>query len=113
VGTTLIAGVPQQRALDLLDISEPDNPKEGVSVLFPYFPLASTTTGDYLYVTLASSERRMDVVDISNPLEPRVVGSQVGVGNIALVAGGAHLYALSEEGLQVLDVSEPGRPREG
>jgi hypothetical protein len=57
--------------------------------------------------------KRLRVVDISDPSQPRVVGScDLGIRAGALGISGAHVYVLDEPHVRVIDVSERDRPRE-
>lgn len=70
--------------------------------------------GDYVYVT---SQRRLVVLDVSNPQAPALVGQSppfaAGLGSLALDADASHAYAKDNAGtLHILDIADPTTPFE-
>jgi hypothetical protein len=108
-GKRLIASVPFQTVMDIIDITEPDEPREIASVALPDYEGPIAVVGEYVYFL----SNALYVMELANPMHFEVVRSLGGLGALTLAPGGTRLYALRGDGMQVIDVSEPTRPREG
>jgi len=79
----------------------------------PFLCLA--VQGKYAYTIQGNVEKpkRLQVVDISDPSQPKIVGSSpVSVEAMQLAVSGNFVYVLDEPLLRVFDVSKPAEPRE-
>jgi hypothetical protein len=100
---TLLDGEPRNNFLKKALSFNPDGRLNGAVNL--------TIAGDYAYVCCA---RGLAVVDISNPLEPRIV-AEIGAPQIVRPAAAAvqfrYAFICDAEGLKVVEVTDPTRPR--
>jgi hypothetical protein len=119
-------GMASTNLLQIYDISNPSAPAFAGSVQIPQYSLGLWVSGNYAYVISfvdgsplgASYAGILDVVDVSNPASPTVVGSaNTGtagvhvsdikvVGNYAYVAG----QSTAQSYVLVFDVSNPASP---
>ncbi len=103
--------------IQVVDISNPSNPVKGKLV-----PLAGYNTlwrlaldGHYLYVSL-ETDRRMDILDITSPSSPQVVGTfapgdaaSTGFSSVAVKGNFAYLVEYYN-GIRVVDIRNPAKP---
>jgi hypothetical protein len=78
----------------------------------PYLSLA--VQGDYAYMIQGNvvQPKRLHVVDISDPSQPRFVGACPVADDAAnLAVSGDHVCVLDDPHLRVIDVSDPSTPR--
>jgi hypothetical protein len=78
----------------------------------PFLSLA--VQGKYAYMIQGNVEKpkRLQVVDLSEPSQPKIVGSHpVTVEAMRLAVMGDHVYVLDDPLLRVFDVSKPSEPR--
>jgi hypothetical protein len=78
--------------------------------------VALAVAGQYAYVGTTDWRATMDpelsVVEIADPLAPRVLGQIALPGEVSDIApGDGHVHAVSGGGLSVVDVADPARPR--
>ncbi len=94
-----------------IEIIETTDPVPSASLDLPGTAAGVSVQGDYTY--LACGDAGLCVVDVSNYLDPRLVGTGIVPGNAVDVAVvGPYAYvAASESGLQVVDVSDPASPQ--
>lgn len=79
----------------------------------PFLSLAVQDRTAYLVQGNVQAGKRLHVVDISEPSEPRIVGScDLTIQASALAVSGRYAYVLDEPRLKVIDVSVPDRPYE-
>jgi hypothetical protein len=107
-------------ALEIFDVSSPTNP-----VRVAIFDTAGSATsvdvsGNYVY--LADGVTDLQILDVSNPSNPRRVGvylSDIAHNACGFEPGGpakyvqvvgTHAYSAGENGLHVLDISDPRHP---
>ena len=77
----------------------------------PFLSLAVQNRTAYLVQGNVETGKRLHVVDISEPSQPRIVGScDLTIHAAAVAVSGRYVYVLDEPRLQVIDVSEPDRP---
>ena len=79
----------------------------------PFLSLA--VQGKYAYLIQGNVEKpkRLHVVDISDPSQPRIVGSSPLTDSaMHLAVSGNHVYVLDEPNFRVFDVSNPAAPRD-
>ncbi len=101
----------------IVDVSNPASPRI-VKKVDGYFPESLVVSGGYAFAISAPS-KKFWVFDLSDPLNPTLkgeldveYGSQVTVsGNHAYVSC-AHGHELDENGLRVIDISDPANPVE-
>jgi hypothetical protein len=97
----------------LIDISNPAKPMPVVGMGSLYdtklWVEGAYLKGHYLFVAGAY----LEVFDVSNPMQPRHLGSgDLGASLRDIALAGAHAYAASGgEGLVVVDVSDPAQPK--
>lgn len=119
-------GTASTNLLQIYDVSNPSAPAFAGSVQIPLYSLGLWVSGNYAYVisfldgsaNAASYAATLDVVDVSNPASPAVVGStNTGtagvhvsdikvVGNYAYVAG----QSTAQSYVLVFDISNPASP---
>jgi hypothetical protein len=105
------AYVADGSSLQVIDISDPQNPGVLGSVATPGNAWAVAVSGSYVYV--ADDDYGLQVVDISNPASPQIVGA-ADTPNFAygVAVSGGHAYvADAASGLQVIDISNPTIPQ--
>jgi hypothetical protein len=106
--------------LMLVDVSDPSNPtfRGGTScfgVLEAWIYSSHTTiSGHYLYVLPQGQRTDLRVFDIENPDSPQLVGCfdpNLRAFSAITVVGG-YAYVTGSNGLEVIDVRNPARPRQ-
>jgi hypothetical protein len=106
-------------ALEIFDMSSPTNPVRVVTYNTGGSASSVDVSGSYAY--LADGVTDLQVLDVTNPANPRRVGSYDTDewNNIGAEHGGAALqmqvvgrlvYSAGEDGLHILDVSDPTNP---
>jgi len=98
--------------LEIVDISNPENPVELSNILTPSSIRAVDISGDYAF--LANYTSGLIIVDISNILDPFIV-SYYETGSKAhdLVVEGSYVYVADEyDGLRIIDISDHTNPVE-
>ncbi len=105
-----------------IDISDPGDPKTVAAVELPSRSYKLASAGGYVYA--GTMDNGVLVIDISNPLEPDLVGSfdtltndVRGIyveGSYAFVTDVERFFdgAFHQGGLYMLDISDPGNPEE-
>ncbi len=109
--------------LILLDLTDPDAPELLAALPFPEGTHSAWAKGGYVYCNqeFGGWERRLHVVDIADPRQPRVVhsfgsrppphGDILGPHN-PWVDNGLLYWAYYDAGFRVFDLSDPARPVE-
>ncbi len=100
-----------QYGLQVIDITDPSAPTIAAQLYLPPGGFVGIAVqGDYVYLAAAMSG--VAIVDIHDPLNPRLVSWCDTPGSVsALVANGSFLYASdSWEGVQVVNVADPEHP---
>jgi len=104
--------------LTIFNVSDPTNP----FIIGTWTPAPSdaelmyiSVQGNYAYITAERSypnfEGVLFVVDVSNPVNPFLVGTCGDMGNVRKVkVGGDYAYVVSHMELQIVDVSDPMNP---
>ena len=102
----------------IIDISDPNKPQAVGGHRAAGYAMDVVVAGSYAYLT---TDRRfeltnyvgggLDVVDISNPASPRLVGRYSSPGAGAVAVSGNHAYVAEETGLRVIDISNPAVPQ--
>jgi hypothetical protein len=96
--------------VQVLSLDDPKRPRYLGGVDTPGFSFRLARRGNHLFV--ADGYEGLQVVDISNPATPVLVGSHPSVYAYDLVARGDFVYlADSDGGLKIFDVSTPAAPR--
>ena len=105
--TSNSAGLRVLDVSDLAHITEVGN--------YPGDFLHLTVAGDYAYVYENAAEGQLDILDISDPHQPVLVGSlevnracPISMDNLALHS--PYLFVSSSNGLQIVDVANPANP---
>ncbi|NQU05064.1 MAG: T9SS type A sorting domain-containing protein [Calditrichaeota bacterium] len=95
--------------LYMFDISDPANPSEILRTEEYYWTCEAV--GDLLFAS-RRSEGRLDIIDVSNPEEPQLIGGfRTGSRIEEIEISGDHCYLTTgESGLVILDISEPTEP---
>ncbi|MBN1669228.1 MAG: hypothetical protein JW862_19190, partial [Anaerolineales bacterium] len=98
--------------LVVLDISTPAAPVEVGRTLLPDMAWQIQVVGDYAYI--AAWSKGLQVVDISDPHAPAVVGSWLrensGSWAYAVAVQGNYAYLGGNDVIMVLDISNPAAP---
>ena len=112
-----------ESGLILLDLTDPDAPVLLADLPFPEGIHSAWAEGDYVYCNqeFGGWERRLHVVDISDPAQPRLIhsfgmqpppdGEILGPHN-PWVRDGLLYWACYDAGLRVFDLADPARPVE-
>jgi len=96
-----------------VDISDQANPHQvGASAVLDDFVLGVAISGTYAYV--AAGTAGLQVMDLSDPLAPALIGTwdSPGFAEGLAVSGGTVYLADGPYGLRVVDVTNPGAPVE-
>jgi hypothetical protein len=104
--------------LQVIDISDPTDPKRVGQVNIPGLAGGVAVAGNYAYVAgsyIIAEPRSSDawglhVIDISEPSNPRIVGELFAATNDVAVAGDIAYVTYWHGGLQAIDVSDPASP---
>lgn len=98
------------RRLQILDLSDPAHPSlMGQSPVLSDHVRDITVAGNYAYVT--AEEDGLYILDVSNPVEPVVVGSYSGrADSVTVSESHAYIKNLASNQLHILDVSNPANP---
>jgi hypothetical protein len=106
------AYISRYRALTIIDVSNPSNPREAGSLSTQYGIRYFTVSGNYAYVLSYSSGFR--VIDISAPDSPHETGScSLPSYPTGLCISGSYAYVITNSsGLRVIDISAPNAPAE-
>lgn len=105
------AYVADTAGLQVVDVSNPASPSIIASWGVPeYHANAVVVSGSYAYVT-AGWESALNILDISNASSPNLVSSITTCGYAwGITISGSHAYVATSEGLDIVDVSDPGSP---
>ena len=111
-------------SLSIIDISDPTNPQEiGVTTRLFNFSCSVYVSGNYAYVT-SSNDNSLFIIDISDKTNPIKVGqiqdtesggtAQVLDNPINISVSGFYAYVVSrdDDGLSIIDISDPTNPTE-
>lgn len=100
--------------LRILDVSNPANPSPAGSLILDQTIGHVYATGNYVYVGNYSNypyEGELTIVDVSQPAQPVWLSSLIGVSQIRHMAlSGNYLYLGTENGVDIVDVSDPVNP---
>jgi len=103
----------RHNGLRVVDVTNPMNPTEVASI--PGMEAAYTVAVTDRYAFVVAGRSGLLGIDISEPAAPTVawsfpppIGRQSVVWSVALAQG--HAYVFGDEGGEVLDLSDPGRP---
>jgi hypothetical protein len=110
--------IAREFGLQVYDISNPARPRPVSGYRSAGYAAHVAITGNYAYL---SSQRRfnfgviegggLDVIDISDPLNPRRVGGYTGQDSRAIAAFGLYAYVAERSGFRIVNVSNPTDPR--
>ena len=110
-GTAHYSYVGGGRFLRIVDVSAPGFNKPVVgAVLLPDQANDIWVSGDYAYIACANAG--LQIVDISNPADPRLAGNLplIGTANRVCVSGNYAYIAAQDGGLVIANVSDPSNP---
>lgn len=95
--------------LQVIDISNPDNPQRVGRFDFPGMGLDVELSGHYAYVT--DGQKALQVIDIADPARPRLVGTcSTGEQPLGLAISDNFAYVTEPGAVEVIDVSSPANP---
>jgi hypothetical protein len=101
----------RQSGLSVIDISDPENPREVSFYDSPGDTRSTTIVGNYAYLADgAAGIRVVDITDSSHPFEVGFLNTP-GLTNEIAIAGNWAYVADGDNGLRIIDISNPGRPR--
>jgi len=102
--------------LQIADISNPANPIL-LTTFSPYnigSPDSIVVSGRYAYLTDGNPPNRLHIIDISNPTNPQEVftsaANAYGLHLNSVYVQGRYAYVQSDNGISVLDISNPASP---
>lgn len=125
-GSHALVGTLGSGGLRVVDVADPMAPREVAAIADRFLPYGAVAdievSGDRAYLIgwngagLAYASRLV-IVDISRPAAPAVVADAVlpeswGYASAVTVRGGSAFVAAGYDGLRVIDVSDPDRPRQ-
>jgi uncharacterized repeat protein (TIGR01451 family) len=93
--------------LHVVDVSDPRNPSEISSFALSNNPNDLAVNGDYVYI---AGFPRLEIIDISNPLQPTQAGTWWGYSRRVAALDGMVYFLGSLDILNVLDAREPAEP---
>ena len=88
-----------------------ETPRQVASVLLPEEPIRFIRSGNYIYVP--DQESGLQIIDISDPLNPSIIGAlpiENGNAEDVAVSGNYAYVADDRNGLVVVDISDPASP---
>ena len=97
---------PHSGQLEIFDVADPAHPQLTGSVSMPEWAFDVAVEGDYAYVV---GEHFLQVVDVTDPQQPAVIGSEP-MGASAIALSGSYALLNAHPGLCVVDVSDPYDP---
>ena len=100
-------------SFQVIDVTSPHSPPLAGRVDTPGPALRVAVSGTYAYVVIdVDDDRSLCVIDITNPVDPRIVASMVMQQSNArdIVISGTHAY-VTNNGLMVIDIVDPSHPR--
>ena len=110
-GDTLIAGGYD---LSLFDLTDPAQPSEVTTSDVLHGALQDmVAVGEYMYVVSGYSDSALQIIDISSPQSPQIIGSYTALQYARGVAvSGTYAYVIAKYGasLWIIDVSTPAQP---
>ncbi|MEN8007948.1 MAG: FlgD immunoglobulin-like domain containing protein [Candidatus Krumholzibacteriota bacterium] len=94
--------------IDVVDVSDPATPHIVASMILGEMTRMMMVYGDLLYVT--SELGGLQIVDVSNPLAPAIIGQHVCPARTVEVVGNLAFVAVGEFGMDIVDVLDPTNP---
>lgn len=105
---TYILDTSVLRGLQVFDNTDPDNLKLVGSLNVGVSGSALAVSGNRAYI----ADSRLRVVDISNPTDPKLLGSSDELYATDIAISGSHVYVADYNGfLRVIDISDSANPR--
>ncbi len=102
------AYVVNRTGLQIVDISQPGNPRIVGSLITPGHAYDVAVSGDLAYV--ADGGDGLQIIDVSDPSAPEIIGN-ADVTAIDVAVGDGHAFVTSGlSGLEVVDISDPFAP---
>ncbi len=111
-----IAYIPNEWGLNLVSISDPSHPAElGFVRLWEYCGAPDAAVGvdvSSIFAYVASENAGLEVVDVSNPLSPTLIGAYDSGSSFSqdVAVSGTTAYIADTHGLQLVNVSDPAHP---
>ncbi|MEE9441935.1 MAG: dockerin type I domain-containing protein [candidate division Zixibacteria bacterium] len=103
------AYVLQGSTLDIIDVSNSSDPNLISSVKYDWFGYKMTISDDLLYIIAVFSG--MQVIDISDPLSPVVIGEYSNNSHIrGIEVTGSIAYLGEQHGMHIVDIANPYNP---
>jgi len=101
--------LPGRRLLEIVDISDPSDPKKLGEIAFDDIPTDVELSEDGRYAYVATI-KKLVAVDIGDTLSPKKLECYYGNVKDISLSGDLVYIAAFERGLSVVDVSDPSRP---
>lgn len=103
--------VGQEDALRVIDVSDPTNPVEvGAEGLTEVQAVFASGANVYVLTEQVAADRRLRVIDVSDPANPDEDGDLAVPGARGLFALGTMVYLAGDDGLTIVDASNPAAP---
>ena len=99
--------------LDIIDVSDPANPRVLTTIDTPGRPLDVAVSPDGSTAYVADGGAGLTIIDVSDPANPRVltsIGTPGWALGVALSSDGSTAYVGADRGLAIIDVSKPADP---
>lgn len=98
--------------LQVIDVSHPDRPEIVGSLDTPAYAMDVAISRDHAYLVTTSPDLQLYVIDVADPRNPTISGRMSIMDWGSMTVSGAHLYLANYAmGIQIINVSDPERPR--
>ena len=97
--------------LVVLDVSDPTTPRLAGAVAWPGFANGIRVSGGHAYVVDTSQMSGLQVIDVSRPDRPQLLGRYEGRLSTDFSVAGGHAIVGGGGGLAILDLSNPSLPQ--
>ncbi len=111
VGDYAYVSSTETPTLSIYNVKDPDKPRQ-VASIGTQSAGGFVIDGNYLYVAMTRPNNGIQIYDISSPQQPKLISAFAtntgGVNDV--VKQGNYVYALADDGLRIVDVTNPAAP---